>query len=75
MEDRCGEGSVIDVIETSYEDRTDMTNGGTLTALRYRDETLDPFVKAIGDNFILMQVNVCPNTVIVCMDYLSRETY
>ena len=50
----------------------------TLTALRYRNEVLDPIVRffagAIGDNFILMQDNVHPHTARVCMDYLNRET-
>ena len=64
----------------SYEGRTDLyvINGGTLTALRYRDEILDPIVRpfagAIGDNFILMQDNARPHTARVCMDYLNRET-
>ena len=55
-----------------------MINGGTLTALRYRDEILDPIVRpfagAIGDNFILMQDNARPRTARVYMDYLNRET-
>ena len=64
----------------SYEGRTDLCviNGGTLTALWYRDEILDPIVRpfagAIGDNFILMQDNPRPHTARVCMDYLNRET-
>ena len=62
----------------SFEGRTDVINGGTLTALRYRDEILDPimrpFAGAIGDNFILMQDNARPHTARVCMDYLNRET-
>ena len=49
-----------------------------MTALRYRDEILDPFVRpfagAIGDNFILLQDNAHPHTARVCMDYLNRET-
>ena len=53
-------------------------NGGTLTALRFRDEIVDPIVRpfagAIGDNFILMQDNARPHTARVCMDCLNRET-
>ena len=65
----------------SYEGRTDLyvKNGGTLTALRYRDEILDPIVRpcagAIGDNIILMQDNARPHTARVCMDYLNSETF
>ena len=39
---------------------------GTLTAVRYRDEILDPIVRpfagAIGNKFILMQDNTRPHT-------------
>ena len=39
-----------------------MIDGGTRTALRYRDEILDPIVRyiarAIDENFFLMQDNV-----------------
>lgn len=51
----------------SDEGRTDLyvINGGTLTALRYRDEILDPiwrsFAGAAGNNFILMQDNARPS--------------
>ena len=78
--DRYGGGSMMVWDGISYEGRRDlyMINGGTLTAFRYRDEILDPIVRpfagAIGDNFILMQDNVCPHTARVCMDYLNRET-
>ena len=46
-----------------------MINGGTLTALRYResdkitDPIVSPFAGAIGDSFILMQDNARPHTV------------
>ena len=52
----------------SYEGRTDLyvINEGTLTALRCRDEILDPIVRpfagAVGDNFIMMQDNARPQT-------------
>ena len=51
---------------------------GTLTALQYRDEILDPSVRlfagTIGDNFTLVQGNARPHTARVCMDDLKRET-
>ena len=48
---------------------------GTLTAVRYRDEILDPIVRpfagAIGNNFILMQDNARPHT--ARLTYLYHE--
>ena len=50
---------------------------GTLTAVRYRDEILDPivgpFASAIGKNFILMQNNAHLHTARLIMDYLYHE--
>ena len=50
---------------------------GTLTAVRYRDEILDPIVRpfagAIGNNFILMQDNARPHTARLTMDYLYHD--
>ena len=50
---------------------------GTLTAVRYRDEILDPTVRpfagAIGNNFILMQDNPRPHTARLTMDYEGIE--
>ena len=60
--DRYGGGSMMVWGGISYECRTDLTviNGGTLTALRNRDEILDPIVRpfagAIGDNFIWCRI-------------------
>ena len=71
---------VGDGMGISYEGRTDLyvINGGTLTPLRYRDDTQDPIVRpfagAIGDNFILMQDNARPHTARECMGYLNRGT-
>ena len=50
---------------------------GTLTAVHYRDETLDPIVRpfasASGNNFILMQDNARPHTARFTMDDLYHE--
>ena len=50
-----------------------MINGGTLSALRYRDEILAPVVRslagAIGGNFILKQLNAQPHSARMCMGY------
>ena len=50
---------------------------GTFTAVRYRDEILDPIVSpfagALRSNFILMQDNARPHAAILTMDYLSHE--
>ena len=50
---------------------------GTLTAVRYRDEILDPTVRpfagAIGNNFILMQDNARPNTARLTVDCHYHE--
>ena len=47
---------------------------GTLTAVCYRDEILDPnlrsFAGAIGNNFISMQDNACLHMARLVMDYL-----
>ena len=54
-----------------------MINEGSLTAIRYRDEILDPIVSpfagAIGDNFMLMHDNARPHTARVVQDYMTRE--
>ncbi|GFX75026.1 transposable element Tcb2 transposase [Trichonephila clavipes] len=43
-------------------------HGGTVTGLRYRDETLDPYVRpyaaAIGNDFILMDDNARPQAIV-----------
>jgi len=50
---------------------------GTLTAVRYQDEILDPIVRqfagAIGNNFILMWDNARPHMARLTMDYLYHE--
>ncbi|GFV14601.1 transposable element Tc3 transposase [Trichonephila clavipes] len=49
--------------------------GGTVTGLRYRDETLDPYVRpyaaAIGNDFILMDDNARPHRARIVEEYLE----
>ncbi|GFT34338.1 transposable element Tcb2 transposase [Trichonephila clavipes] len=49
-------------------------HGGTVTGLRYRDETLDPYVRpyaaAIGNDFILMDDNARPHRARIVEEYL-----
>nr|KAG5687109.1 hypothetical protein BaRGS_008656 [Batillaria attramentaria] len=51
---------------------------GTLTAIRYRDEILDPAVRpyagAIGPEFILMVDNARPHTARIVDQYLEEES-
>lgn len=51
--------------------------GGNLTAIRYRDETLDsivrPFAGAVGDDFISMQDNARPHKARANMEDLNQE--
>ena len=51
---------------------------GNLTALRYRDEILDPIVRpflgAMGDNARLVQDNARPDTAYVIQNYLEQES-
>ncbi|GFV64776.1 transposable element Tc3 transposase [Trichonephila clavipes] len=48
---------------------------GTVTGLRYRDETLDPYVRpyaaAIGNDFILMDDNARPHRARIVEEYLE----
>ncbi|GFX66289.1 transposable element Tcb2 transposase [Trichonephila clavipes] len=50
-------------------------HGGTVTGLRYRDETLDPYVRpyaaAIGNDFILMDDNARPHRGRIVEEYLE----
>lgn len=50
-------------------------HGGTLTSVRYLDETLDPRVQpydnAIATNFILMGINARPHRAVIVEDYLE----
>ncbi|GFU72331.1 transposable element Tcb2 transposase [Trichonephila clavipes] len=61
--------TVIEVVESwfgqgiSLGGHTDLHvfHGGTVTGLRYRDEILDPYAAAIGNDFILMDDNARPH--------------
>ncbi len=59
--------------------RTDLVviDGGALTALRYRDEVLEPvvgpFAGALGQDFVLMHDNARPHTARVVQAYLEQE--
>ncbi|GFT56807.1 transposable element Tcb2 transposase [Trichonephila clavipes] len=50
-------------------------HGGTVTGLRYRDDTLDPYVRpyaaAIGNDFILMDDNARPHRAWIVEEYLE----
>ena len=77
--DRFGGGSFMVWGGVCLRGRTELhvMAAGTLTAVRYRDEILDsivrPFAGAIGNNFILIQVNARPHTARLTMDYLYHE--
>ena len=55
-----------------------MLQNGTLTAVRYRDDILDPIVRpyagAIGPQFILMDDNACPHRAHLVDQYLDNES-
>lgn len=61
------------------EGRTDLycLGNGALTAIRYRDEILEPIVRpyagAIGPGFLLMHDNARPHVARVCRQYLEDE--
>ncbi|GFY36452.1 transposable element Tcb2 transposase [Trichonephila clavipes] len=46
-------------------------HGGTVTGLRYRDEILDPYAAAIGNDFILMDDNARPYRARIVEEYLE----
>ena len=64
----------------SVQGKTDLhvLQNGTLTAVRYRDEILDPIVKpyagAIGPQFILMDDNARPHRAHLVDQYLDNES-
>ena len=63
-----------------YGRRTELNrvDGGSLTALRYRDEILDPierpFLSVMGDKARLVQDNARPQTAYVIKDYFEQES-
>ncbi|GBN50074.1 hypothetical protein AVEN_163975-1 [Araneus ventricosus] len=71
--------TVTEVVESGFGagislgDHTDLHvfHGGTLTGVRYRDEILDPYVRAIGNDFILMDDNARFHRAVVVEDYLE----
>ena len=77
--DRFGGGSVMVWGGISLDGHTDLhvLQGGTLTAVRYRDEILGPIVRpyagAIGPQFLLMQDNARPHTTRASMQFLNDE--
>ena len=80
--DRYGGGSLMVWAGISVQGKTDLhvLQNGTLTAVRYRDEILDPIVRpyagAIGPQFILMDDNARPHRAHLvdrCLDNESIE--
>ena len=77
--DRFGGGSVMVWGGISMEGRTDLyrLENGSLTAIRYRDEILEPMVRpyagAVGPGFLLMHDNARPHVARVCRQYLEDE--
>uniref|UniRef100_A0A1A7YAS8 Transposase Tc1-like domain-containing protein n=2 Tax=Iconisemion striatum TaxID=60296 RepID=A0A1A7YAS8_9TELE len=77
--DRFGGGSVMVWGGISMEGRTDLycLGNGALTAIRYPDEILEPFVRpyadAVGPGFLLMHDNARPHVARVCRQYLEDE--
>ena len=78
--DRYGKGSVMVWANISVSGKTDLyvVENGTLTAVRYCNEILDPFVRpyagAIGPNFILIDDNARPHRAYDTDANLERET-
>ena len=77
--DRYGGGSVMVWAGISLDGRTDLyvfPRGG-ITAVRYRDEVMEPIVRpyagAIGDTFILMQDNARAHTARESTTFLDDE--
>lgn len=74
--DRFGGGSVMVWGGISMERRTDLSwlENGSLTAIRYRDEILEPIVRPYaGAGFPLMHDNARPYVARVCRQYLEDE--
>lgn len=77
--DRFGGGSIMYWGGISFDGRTDLyrVGGGSLTALRYRDEIVDPIVRpylgAMGNNSVFVQDNARCHTAHVVRDYFEQE--
>nr|KAG5695939.1 hypothetical protein BaRGS_017520 [Batillaria attramentaria] len=80
MHNRYGGGSLMVWDGISVLGKTDLHVfwNGTLTAIRYRDEILDPVVRpyagAIGPEFILMDDNARPHSARIVDQYLEEES-
>ena len=78
--DRFGGGSVMFWGWICYDGGMEFyrVGGGSLTALRYRDQILDPIVEpflgAMDDNALLVQYNARLHTVYGVQDYLEHES-
>ncbi|GFX46966.1 DDE_3 domain-containing protein [Trichonephila clavipes] len=78
IQDVCSAGeneaSHTDIINPTLLKDT-VTEGETLTGMRYRDEILDPYVHpyagAIGNDFILMDDNARTDRVVTVEEYLE----
>ncbi|GFV72589.1 transposable element Tcb2 transposase [Trichonephila clavipes] len=72
-------GGILVWAGISFGGHTDLHvfHGGTVTGLRYRDETLDPYVlpyaAAIGNDFILMDDNARPHRARIVEEYLENH--
>ena len=61
-----------------FDGRTELhvIDGGSLTAIRYRDDIVDPIIRpfagAIGDDFVLMHDNARPHVARVVQDYMEE---
>ena len=77
--ERSGGSSVMVWGGISMEGRTDLCRleNGSLTAIRYQDEILEPIVRpyagAVGPGFLLMHDNARPHVARVCRQYLEDE--
>ncbi|GFX18573.1 transposable element Tcb1 transposase [Trichonephila clavipes] len=72
-------GSVMVLAGFTLGYRTDLHifKRGSVTAVQYRDEVLEPIVRlhaaAVGPIFILMDDNTCPHRAVIVDDYLESE--
>ncbi|GFT38948.1 transposable element Tcb1 transposase [Trichonephila clavipes] len=76
-----GDGSIIVWAGISLEYRTDqhIFKRGSVTAVRYRDEVLEPIVRLCaatdGPTFVLMDDNAHPHRADIVDDYLESEGF
>ncbi|GFT29690.1 transposable element Tcb1 transposase [Trichonephila clavipes] len=64
-------------ISLGYHTDLSIFKWGTVTAVRYRDEVLEPIVRlnagAVGPSFVLMDDNACPHRADIIDEYLESE--